>query len=306
MQPALVGIAPTQEFETLDPPQSIGACATLACLWEATAAKPGNVTRAADFAGLTYVDFLVSAAVIGPCLDHALEKRVGQTVLAAVRATQTAVGTNTNLGTILLLAPLAAVSAGQPLALGLKKVLDQLDETDTGAVYEAIRLARPGGLGQVEQADVRESAPPVLKLVEAMQLAAERDGVACQYVNGFAQVFATAERLLAAAAGGLPLGEAIVHAFLQLLGELPDSLIARKCGPERARAVTLRAARVVDHLEPGEDAYRQAVGELDFYLRSDGHRLNPGTSADIVAAALFVLLREQRLDWPVRFYRESV
>jgi triphosphoribosyl-dephospho-CoA synthase len=298
--------AGTQVGAESGPPLSVGACATLACQWEATAAKPGNVYRGADFAGLTYVDFLTSAAVIGPCLERALEWGVGRTVLAAVRATQGVVRTNTNLGTILLLAPLAAVPPGQPLTQGLKKVIDQLDETDTGDVFAAIRLARPGGLGQVDQADVREPAPPALKLLEAMRLAAERDSVGRQYVNGFEQVFTTAERLIGAATSGLPLGEAIVYAFLQLLGELPDSLIARKCGRDRAMSVTARAAKIVDHLEPGDDAYQTAIGELDFYLRSDGHRLNPGTSADIVAAALFVLLREQRLEWPVRFYWEPV
>lgn len=301
-----IDLTPTPGPISQGPPHSVGACATLACLWEATAAKPGNVYRGADFVGLTYADFLTSAAVIGPCLEQAREWGAGWTVLAAVRATQAAVGTNTNLGTILLLAPLAVVPSGQPLAKSLKRVLDQFDEADTRDVYEAIRLARPGGLGQVDQADVREPPPPALRLVEAMRLAAERDHVARQYVNGFRQVFATADRLIRAATAGLPLGEAIVYAFLQLLGEQPDSLIARKCGRSRAQAVTARAAVIVDHLEPGCDAYRRAVGELDFYLRSDDHRLNPGTSADIVAAALFVLLREKRIEWPVRFYREPV
>jgi len=297
---------PMQEPDSQDPSHSVGTCATLACLWEATAAKPGNVTRGADFAGLTYVDFITSAAAIGPCLERAREWGVGRSVLEAVRATQAAVGTNTNLGTILLLSPLAVVSPDQPLHTGLPRVLDRLHADDTRLVFEAIRLARPGGMGQVAQADVREPPPPTLKLIEAMQLAAKRDSVARQYVNGFQQVFTTADRLVAASTRGLPLSEAIVYAFLQLLSELPDSLISRKCGPDRAAAVTARAAKVVEDFEPVGDAYQTAVGELDFYLRSDGHRMNPGTSADIVAAALFVLLREQRIEWPVNFYEKRV
>ena len=86
-------------------PTTIGGCATLACLWEATAAKPGNVHRGADFADMSYVDFLVSAAVIGPVFDSSAELGLGGTVLEAVRATRGAVGVNTNLGTLLLLAP---------------------------------------------------------------------------------------------------------------------------------------------------------------------------------------------------------
>lgn len=284
-------------------PNSVGACATLACIWEATAPKPGNVYRGADFDDVSYADFLTSAAVIGPCFEHAALRGVGATVLAAVRATRLAVGTNTNLGTVLLLAPLAAVPTGQPLATGVNRVLDRLTNTDACDVYEAIRLAQPGGLGQVASADVQRSAPVDISLVEAMQLATERDSIARQYVNGFEHVFTAARRISSTASDGLPLGEAIVHAFLQLLAELPDSLIARKCGEPLAEEVSARATAVVRHTPAGSEEYRDAARELDFYLRSDGHHRNPGSSADLIAAALFVLLREDRLNWPVRFYR---
>src|SRR5882724_188827 len=86
---------------------SIGQCATLACIMEATAAKPGNVHRGSDFEDASYPDFVIAAIVIGPILSSAVERSLGQTVLAAVEATQEAVATNTNLGTILLFAPLA-------------------------------------------------------------------------------------------------------------------------------------------------------------------------------------------------------
>lgn len=291
--------------DTQGSPHSVGTCATLACLWEATAAKPGNVYRGADFDGLTYADFLVSATVIGPCMEYAREKGVGPTILAAVRATQLAVGSNTNLGTILLLAPLAAVPPAQLLPAGLPGVLDQLDKADTHDTYQAIRLAHPGGLGKVDRADVHQTPAPALNLIEAMRLAAERDCVARQFVNGFEQVFHMAQRVSKNTSSGLPLGESIVHAFLQLLSELPDSLIARKCGISTALSVTARAAQIMDRWEPRSAGYRDAVGEFDFYLRSDGHRLNPGSTADIVAAALYVLLREQRIDWPVKFYEGS-
>ena len=159
-----------------------------------------------------------------------------------------------------------------------------------------------GGLGEVDEADVHKQPVPSMNLIEAMRLAMDRDCVARQYVNGFQQVFCTAERVAANTKSGLPLGESIVHAFMQLLSEMPDSLIARKCGLSKARSVTVRAAKIMDQWDPRSTDYRDAVGEFDFYLRSDGHRLNPGTTADIMAAALFVLLREQRIDWPVKFY----
>jgi triphosphoribosyl-dephospho-CoA synthase len=280
-------------------PLTSGICATLACLWEATAPKPGNVYRGADFEDLSYADFLTSAALIGPIIDGVHRRGVGDTILSGVAATQAAVGTNVNLGMLLLITPLAAVPASEPIA-NVGSILDALSLDDTRKVYAAIRLAAPGGLGRVEQADVSMEAPSIT-LREAMTLAADRDLVASQYTNNFAEVFWTADRL-AAHALSLPLSDAIVRVYLELLSQHPDSLVARKCGPEMARDVSVRAARTLDALRHAPEAFAEALAELDFFLRADGHRRNPGTSADVIAAALFVLLRDRRLHWPVRFY----
>ncbi len=283
------------------PPLGVGACATLACIWEATAAKPGNVYRGADFEDCTYADFLASAAVIGPVLDATIPTGVGAAVLAAVEATRAAVGTNTYLGTLLLVAPLAAVPASQRLTEGVGRVLQGLTVEDARLTYEAIRLANPGGLGDAAQADVNSPEAPQLTLLEAMRLAAQRDLVARQYTNGFADVLRTADRI-AKAAKALPLGEAIVRADLELMAEQPDTLVARKCGQRTAHEVADRAAVVLAAFDADATAAEDQLADFDFWLRADGHRRNPGASADIVAAALFVLLRERRLNWPVSFY----
>ena len=288
-----------------DLPGSVGACATLAIFWEVTAPKPGNVYRGADFEDVSYADFLTSAAVIGPPMERAAEWGVGRTVLAAARATRAAVASNTNLGTLLLLAPLAATSSDQSLAKGVRRVLAGLTEVDTRLVYEAIRIARPGGLGHTDWADVRDARLPEIALVTAMRYACERDNVARQYVTDFELVFQTADRIVAAVSGPMSLSEAIVHAFLKLLAKWPDSLIARKCDPATAQDVSNRAAVITDKFAPGSDQYTEAAAQLDFFLRTSHHRLNPGTTADLVAAALFVLLREGRLQWPVPFYPEK-
>jgi len=285
------------------PPITPGACATLACIWEATAAKPGNVYRGADFDDVTYADFLTSAAVIGPILEQAAAEGVGATVLRAVQATQAAVATNTNLGMLLLLAPLAAVPSEKPLAEGLVDVLDVLTSNDTRAVYEAIRVAQPGGLGKVNDADVQSESVPDISLVEAMRHAEHRDLIARQYVNNFEQVFVAADLMELGLQQSGALDEAIVWAFLSLLSELPDSLIARKCGDEVANEVSVRAAAVLAAGDLGDLGYQEACRELDFWLRADGHRRNPGTTADLIAGGLFVLLRDARLNWPVSFYR---
>jgi triphosphoribosyl-dephospho-CoA synthase len=287
-----------------DPPLTLGGCATLACIWEATAAKPGNVYRGADFDDLTYADFLASATVIGPIVDRTPDQGVGATILAAVAATRAAVATNTNLGMLLLIAPLAAIPSGLPLSAHIEPVLAALTYEDACQVYEAIPLAQPGGLGEVDEADVNEAPPAGLTLRNAMAMAADRDLIARQYANGFVEVFRTADRIKRHVADGQPLGEAIVIAFLELLAEEPDSLIARKGGVEAAQEVSQHAATILDSRRHGDDAFHAMRAEYDFWLRADGNRRNPGTTADVIAAALFVLLRENRLAWPISFYAQ--
>jgi len=287
---------------TTSPPTTLGTRVTLACIWEATAPKPGNVYRGADFEDLSYIDFLVSAAVVGPLLQQTAQQGVGATVLEAVQHTRSAVATNTNLGMLLLLAPLAAVPAEVTLKKGICRVLASFTGTDAKHVFEAIRTAQPGGLGSVEKADVNDTRGPDISLLEAMQQAAQRDLIALQYTNNFQQVFEVADHLQHLTQRDLSLSEAIVQAFLRLLAENPDSLIARKCGEQVANEVSAQAAAILGNGDPGEATYQTALQAFDFSLRVDGHRRNPGTSADMIAAALFVLLRENRLKWPVRFY----
>jgi triphosphoribosyl-dephospho-CoA synthase len=277
---------------------SPGAAATLACLYEATAPKPGNVHPGASFDDVAYADFVTSAVVIGPILDRAHEAGVGRTVLEAVQATREAVGTNTNLGTLLLLGPLAAVPADQALSDGIVIVLQRLVADDTRFVYEAIRVAGAGGLQPVEQADVFSDPPSGFRLVEAMQLAAERDRVARQYTNNFADVLNDIAPCIAdRTRRGWPLGQAIVFTYIREIAGHGDSLIGRKCGPQTTAEAAVRAGAVLNAGTPGDTAYQQALAAFDVWLRADGHRRNPGTTADLVAAGLFVLLREGRLHW---------
>lgn len=281
---------------------SHGQLAGLACVWEASASKPGNVHRGADFDDLSYIDFLTSALAIGPAFDHAARgARLGDVVHQAIAATRRTIRTNSNLGTVLLLAPLALAPSGGDLRRGVSDVLQSLDEQDARQVYEAIRLAQPGGLGRVAEADVH-SAPPS-DLLRAMRLAADRDLVARQYTNNFEQVLETGVPELAnGLARGWSLNDSIVRLQLRLMSEYPDSLIARKCGTATAREAADRAAAAGDAGEPGEEAYERALADLDFWLRSDHHRRNPGTTADLVAATLFAALRQGKLAPPVRFY----
>lgn len=270
---------------------SIGQCATLACVLEVSAPKPGNVHPGAEFDDLRYADFVASAVAIGPAMDDAARQPLGRTVLEAIRTTRRVVNTNTNLGTVLLLAPLAAVAPHEPLAAGVRRVLASLDADDARDVYEAIRSAQPGGLGRSERFDV--FGPPPADLLDAMAAAADRDLVARQYVNGFADVLEAAAPWLAEGiAAGWPLGQTIVHVHLRLIAAYGDSLIARKCGTEVSREAAQRATEVLAAGNPGSPTYAARVAEFDRWLRADGHRRNPGTTADLVAGALFALARQ--------------
>ncbi len=278
----------------------VGIAATLASIYEATAHKPGNVHPGAGFADLAYADFVASAVVIGPVIERVRAAGVGKTVLDAVRATREAVGTNTNLGTLLLFAPLAAVPSEVGLADGISGVLERLTNEDTRFVYEAIRLSAAGGLDHVKNADVHDDVPTGLTLVDVMRLAADRDLVARQYVNGFADVIGGPVMwIVEGLSRGWPLSAVIVHAHIRQLALRTDSLIDRKCGPQIANQASDRAGLVLHSGSPGEPSYEQALAKLDAWLRGDGHRRNPGTTADMIAAGLFVLLRESRLDWSV-------
>jgi triphosphoribosyl-dephospho-CoA synthase len=276
----------------------VGLCAQLACVWEATARKAGNVHRFADFADVTYLDFLHSAFAVAPVLATASQRRVGETVLECVRATRRVVRTNTNLGIILLLAPLAAVPEGEELRAGIRRVLAALDVEDSRLVFEAIRLAVPGGLGDAPRQDVRDK--PTLPLRDVMALAADRDLIARQYAADFAEVFDDGVPALRRALQEIgSLEAAIVRTHLHLMANQADTLIRRKRGVEEADESARRARHVLDAGWPDRPEGRDALAALDAWLREVGHQRNPGATADLVTASLFVLLRDRTVSLPL-------
>ena len=272
-------------------PLSIGQAAMLACLWEATAPKPGNVHPHAAFNDVCYADYLASAIAIGPAMDNATTQNLGTTILESVAATRKMVGRNTNLGTILLLAPLASVPRTLSLQEGVADVLRATDQEDAAQLYEAIRTARPGGIGTAGKMDIYQTPPG--DLCAAMREAADRDCVAQQYAENFVPLFERiVPNLRTAIQAGMTLADAIVHVHLQTLHAFPDSLIARKCGIAVAEEASRRAGEVLSAGPQPSAAYQQALQMLDRYLRDERHQRNPGTTADLLAAGLFTLLRD--------------
>ncbi len=256
----------------------------LACELEVSAPKLGNVHPQARFADCDHRDFLRAAAEIAPQLAMPADQaRLGQRVLAAVQATREVTGANVNLGIILLIAPLAMVNDRSEVADLLESAtLDEAEE-----LFAAIRLAKPGGVTS-EQVDTSfdvNKPQPNLDLLTAMRMAQDRDDIAKQYATAFGDFFDQVLPIVAGAIHREPvLNEAIVQAQLQLLSQRKDTLIERKCGSAMAMEVCERAKRCI------EENALEARAQFDAWLRADGNRRNPGTTADLIAAALYWLL----------------
>lgn len=266
-----------------------------ACYAEVRALKPGNVHLHAEGHGMAVSDFERSADVTA-ALIAGTGLSVGERIHRAVVATFNTVGCNTNLGILLLCAPLAAAAtrpdstqAGLPDRLA--RTLMGLDHRDAAHIFAAIARASPGGLGEADTYDVNAPPPPGMSLADAMRAAAHRDLIAQAYVTGFRQVFDLAQAIDAHAIARAET-EAVTLAFLDVLASTPDTHIARKHGPDTARAVrqaaqSFRTANVETlATNPFSHAAIKALLAFDAALKADG--FNPGSLADLTAAALFV------------------
>jgi triphosphoribosyl-dephospho-CoA synthase len=269
-----------------------------ACRAELEALKPGNVHVHGDGHGMTVQDFLASAdAAAGPLC--APGRPVGARIRAAVEASWAAVPTNTNLGILLLAAPLlAAAEAGADvLRSPLATVLRQLTVADAVDAFAAIRRANPGGLGRSDQQDV--GTDPTVTLLEAMRLAADRDLIARQYATDYAEVFSTGvPRIEAGRRAGQSPTRTTTLVFLDFLAGFPDSHIARKFGLPAAEGVRAEAERLRGSLpETGNEGFSMLLA-FDRSLKE--HGLNPGSSADLTVASLLAYELGDMLAHPAR------
>lgn len=288
-------------------PGTRGWCVALACTLEASAPKPGNVHPLVDYPDLSHAELVAAGAAIAAVLDAAASRPLGATIRAAVEASRSVTRSNANLGIVLAVAPLAAVPIGTiPTPAAAAAVLAALDAADARDCYAAIALARPGGMGARDRWDVA-GAPPA-DLLAAMRDAADRDQIARLWAHGYDSLFtglvADIDRAILA---GHALGTAIIRGFLQQLAREPDSLIARKHGRAVAGAVSARARAVLaadpavwpEAVHAFEHDLWTGRGIADFVPPPGGARpgtINPGTTADLVAAALYVLLATGRLE----------
>ena len=273
----------------------VAAAVWRACIEELEAPKPGNVSFVSPGHGMTAADFVASARCTADVLGTP-DLSLGERVLGSIRATRAVTGCNTNLGIVLLCAPLAHAALDgnreRSLRAGVGRVLEAASVADTERVFEAIRLAEPAGLGESERHDVR--TPAAAPLLEVMREAENRDRVARQYACGFEDIFDLGLPVLAESRRRWPGAQAVAALYLAFLARFKDSHIERKLGTVAAQRVRLEAQRLVENLDESESSEMNFEDLTRFDRSLKSRRINPGTSADMTVATLLAgnLLRE--------------
>ncbi|PPC83224.1 MAG: triphosphoribosyl-dephospho-CoA synthase [Methylotenera sp.] len=264
-----------------------------ACMGELQALKPGNVHAFADGHGMTIQDFIQSADVTAEPISR-IGLSVGERVFYSVEATKNAVGQNTNLGMLLLCAPLlhaysnlqsAHLQSSQVFSFQLNQTLNQLTLEDAAWVAKAIVLANPGGLGNSAQHDVYDA--PQVSLLEMMQSAQNKDRIAWQYANGFKDVMDFGVNLYADA---LLKWENIAWAttalYLGFLTRNPDTHVIRKHGEQVANILMQEAKEVEANYWATSNPKLMQKELLVWDTALKARKINPGTSADLTVATL--------------------
>jgi len=306
-----------------DKAKHIAKCLELAILFEVSADKPGNVNLITGFEGTRYEHFLASAIATAPFFEVAAEKGVavsqgeiriadiglGQIILDCVKSINVwQKGGNTLLGTVILLSPIAAAAGMTSIMRGnifeinelrknLQNVIESTTSEDAVNVYEAIKIANPSGLNKAPELDVnnQNSVSRILEenisLYKVFKIAAEYDNVCSEWVNNYPITFNIAYPYLAEQINKYEsLNAAIIRTFLKVLSEFPDSFIARKVGVGKAKQVSVRAREILGLEQHDVLAAKEMLKKFDLELRQSDSLLNPGTTADIIAAALGLLV----------------
>ena len=295
----------------------ISRCLELAILLEVSADKPGNVNFVVGFEGTRVEHFLASAVAAHASFEEAAKRGIDVSN-SKLRISDAGIGElirncaadidvwqkggNTLIGTVMLFVPLAVAAGMTPmksnsfdfaeLRRNLKLAVESTTPHDAVHLYEAIDIAKPGGLDGAPDLDVRDPNSKKrlineqISLFQVFKMAAGYDDICFEWVNNFPVTFNLAYPYLMEQLKSRDLNTAIIHTFLKVLSERPDTFIARKVGVEKAREISLDAQKVLE-LGGAETAKgKQSFLEFDKKLRNSGNLYNPGTTADITAAAL--------------------
>lgn len=277
-------------------PAEVGEAIRCACRFDVLAMKPGNVSIDSPGHGMTARDFLLSAAAAAPLLVQT-GKGVGACLLDATRASVAVASCNTNLGIVLLAAPLAGAAmlptSEDDLRGRLAIVLDQLSIEDSVEVFTAIRHAAPAGLSRVQEQDV--ASEPTMALKDVMRLAAGYDRIAYQYVSNFEDIFDIGLPLLREyRARWASLTWASVGVYMAMLSRYLDSHVVRKHGEYQAHEVRVAARALESDFKACENPATIADELIRFDRELKQAGVNPGTSADLTVATVLAMLLQHR------------
>jgi triphosphoribosyl-dephospho-CoA synthase len=298
--------------------EHVAACLQLAILLEINAPKPGNVHRNANFHKTNYEHFLASTVAAAPSFKIAAmqgikvaERKINLSNVGIGRIIKDAIerintwqhGGNTLLGTVILLSPIA-VAAGKTLkennnAFDLQKIRKNIKAVTTAtkpedavALYEAISTAKPGGLNKAPRFDVTKasSKQEILEthttLFDVFKISARYDSVSNEWTNNYSIVFDTGFPFLKKELTKNSINNAVVHTFLKILAETPDTLIARKVGWKKANKISDQARQILQLGGLKTQKGRNVLATFDKKLRDSENKLNPGTTADLITATL--------------------
>jgi len=267
-----------------------------ACQQEVAAPKPGNVNGFSGGHNMSVQDFINSAHAIAPILSQ--DHTVGSLILQSVMATRQVVDCNTNLGIILLFAPLCKAIRDcqtiEQLPKALQSVLNTLTLDDAVKAYEGIRLAKAGGLGESEQQDIHTE--PTVTLRQAMEYAKDKDNIAAQYLNNYRDILDLGLTNLTLSINcGESIEWATAFAYLKLLSAIPDSLVIRKQGQECANSVMNHSKKILQKVNKNNKLSHFETDIILWDKELKQKATNPGTTADMTAAILLVYAFEQAL-----------
>ncbi len=276
--------------------KQIQECVFWACQQEVSAPKPGNVNSFSGNHEMIAADFIKSAYAIAPIMAQA-DLSVGELILQSIRATRDVVNCNTNLGIVLLFAPLCKAAhqcrTFEQLPNALDNILDNLTIDDAEKCYQAIRLAEAGGMGEVESHDINKQ--PTITLKQAMKIAEKRDTIARQYVNNYDAIWCIGlPNLTKAINCGETVEWATTFAYLIMLSKMPDTLVHRKYGQVIAEKISTDAHSLIKKIKENSrlSDIQFEVIEWDNKLKKE--KRNPGTTADLVAATLLIYIFQQK------------
>ena len=282
-------------------PSEIAKIAQIASALEVSGyPKPGNVHRTRDYDDMVFEDFVISGIVIGDtireaCSDVDVENpQLGKYILEAVAETDRWINNNTNLGIVMMTTPIAVAAAisddFNEIRSNVVKLMANTSVDDACDLYDAINIADAGGMGDQDEYDVAsDNAKQELRdnnqtMYDVLKISAPWDMLAREMTSDMPAVFEIGYPAYHELKKEKSLNDACVLTFLTILSQVPDTLISRKYGSDEALKISMMTRDLLKMKD--SDDFAERLREFDDYL-FDNH-YNPGTTADLTAASIFV------------------